>query len=76
MDPNMRLPRHTLGAPGRILDQKMSSNPLKRGSASKGENPKWKGREGVNPFPGTGNWGFKKVLHAMRPKGLGGFTFI
>ena len=33
-----------------------------------------KGREGVNPFPGTGNWGFMKDLHAMRPKGLGGFV--
>ena len=72
-------PRGPLGAffrSSRVLDQKRASTLPKKGSASKGENPKWKGREGVNPFPGTGNWGFMKALHAMRPKGLGGFYYF
>ena len=80
LDPKMALPRPTLGPPGRILDPKMSPIPPPNGAASKGEIPEWKGREGVNPSPGTGDWRGLLLraedLHALRPGGLGGFAAV
>ena len=58
-------PGGPLGAffrPSRVLDEKMSLHPPQKGSASKGENPKW-GREGVNPSPEPGDWGFERRLY-------------
>ena len=37
--------------------------------ATERADPVGKGREGVNPFPGTGDWGFPtEAPHALRPE--------